>query len=104
MSDMESPRPSRRPKRAFTTEFKAGAVRLVLDEGQPIHRVARQLDLGPTTLGEWVKRARGPASGRIGNLSTESDNAHRGHAERAVQRHVHQLEALGSQVTIEKAA
>lgn len=72
MSDMETSRASRRPRRAFTAEFKAGAVRLVLDEGQPIHRVARQLDLGPTTLGEWVKHARADRThGRTGLTTAE---------------------------------
>lgn len=72
MSDMESPRRSRRPKRAFTAEFKAGAVRLVLDEGQSVSGVARQLDLGPTTLGEWVKRARADRThGRTGLTTAE---------------------------------
>jgi transposase len=72
MSDMEISRPSRRPRRAFTAEFRAGAVRLALDEGQPIHRLARQLDLGPTTLGEWVKRARADRThGRSGLTTAE---------------------------------
>ena len=57
MSDIDTPQPSRRPRRAFTPEYETGAVRLVLDEGQSIHAVAQQLDLSQTALGEWVKRA-----------------------------------------------
>jgi transposase len=36
---------ARRQRRSFTDEFKAGAVRLVLDEGKTIAQVARDLDL-----------------------------------------------------------
>ncbi len=47
-----------RPRRIFTDEFKAGAVRLVLDEGKEVADVARDLDLAPSVLGNWVKHAR----------------------------------------------
>ena len=49
--------PKRRPRRQFTDEFKAGAVRLVLDEGKTVGAAARDLDLTETALREWVKRA-----------------------------------------------
>jgi transposase len=48
----------KRPQRKFTTEFKEGAVRLVLDEGKPMSQVARDLDLTKSALGRWVKQAR----------------------------------------------
>lgn len=35
----------RRARRQFTDEFKAGAVRLVLEEGKTVGAVARELDL-----------------------------------------------------------
>ena len=35
----------RRPRRQFTEEFRAQAVRLVLDEGKSVGAVARELDL-----------------------------------------------------------
>ena len=47
----------RRPRRQFTDEFKASAVRLVLDEGKSVGAAARDLDLTETALREWVKRA-----------------------------------------------
>ena len=37
--------PLRPPRRRFTEVFKAGAVRLVLEKGQTVGRVARELDL-----------------------------------------------------------
>ena len=48
----------KRPRRSFTDEFKAGAVRLVIDEGRTAAQVARDLDLTPTALRHWVERAR----------------------------------------------
>ena len=56
MSTMAETR-RRRPRRRFTDEFKQQAVRLVLDEGKSVNAVARELDLVPTALGQWVKRA-----------------------------------------------
>ena len=61
----------RRQRRSFTDEFKAGAVRLVLDEGKTIAQVARDLDLTASALGGWVELARADRSkGRTG-LTTE---------------------------------
>jgi transposase len=47
----------RRPRRSFTDEFKAGAVRLVLEEKRTISEVARSLDVTGSSLGLWVKQA-----------------------------------------------
>ena len=59
--------PKRRPRRAFTDEFKASAVRLVLDEGKTVGAAARDLDLTETALREWVKRSRADRThGRTG--------------------------------------
>jgi transposase len=46
-----------RERREFTDEFKAGAVRLVLEEGKSLAQVARDLDLTASALSGWVKRA-----------------------------------------------
>jgi transposase len=48
---------SRRKRRDFTDEFKADAVRLVLQGGQSVSEVARNLDLTGTALRQWVKNA-----------------------------------------------
>ena len=75
MSKMESKRgsgPGRQWKRRqFTDEFKAGAVRLVLDEGRTVAQVARELDLTPSALGGWVKQARADRSKGKTGLTTE---------------------------------
>jgi transposase len=49
---------SKRKRRSFTDEFKAQAVELVLKSGKSVTEVARDLDLVPSALGAWVKRAK----------------------------------------------
>ncbi len=71
VSKMESGTKKRRERRSFTDEFKAGAVRLVLDEGKTVAAVARDLDLTTNSLRNWVEQARADRSkGRTG-LTTE---------------------------------
>jgi len=60
-----------RERRDYTDEFKAGAVRLVLDEGKKVAEVARNLDLTPSALGGWVKRARADRSGGKTGITTD---------------------------------
>ncbi len=60
-----------RLRRGFTDEFKAGAVRLVLDEGKRIADVARDLDLTPSALGGWVKHARADRDGGKSGLTSD---------------------------------
>jgi transposase len=61
----------RRTRRAFTEEFKASAVRLVLDEGKSVAQVARDLDLSPNAFGMWVRRARADRTRGKTGLTTE---------------------------------
>jgi transposase len=66
--------PTRRPRRQFTDEFKAGVVRLVLDDGKSIGAVAREMDLTESAVAEWVKRARADRShGRTGLTTAERE-------------------------------
>src|SRR5690349_1243472 len=69
MSPMAETR-SRRPRRRFDDEFKAQAVRLVLDEGQSVTAVARDLDLARTALHHWVEQARADRTGGKTGLTT----------------------------------
>ena len=62
---------AKRARRQFTDEFKAGAVRLVLDDGKTIAEVARDLDLTPSSLAGWVKQARADRSGGKTGLTTD---------------------------------
>ena len=61
----------RRAKRQFTDEFKAGAVRLVLDEGKTVAQAARDLGLTASSLRVWVDRARADRTGGKTGLTTE---------------------------------
>ena len=58
MSRMERSTPARRVRRQFTAAFPEGAVRLVLDAGQSVGAVARELDLTASALAAWVQQAR----------------------------------------------
>ena len=54
-------------RRRYDPEFKAGAVRIVLETGKPIAQVARDLGVHPGTLGNWVKKEHleGEANGQL---------------------------------------
>ena len=74
MSRMPTPKPARRPRRQFTDEFRAGAVRLVLDEGKTVGAVARELDLTPSALAAWVRQAQADRTkGRTGLTGVERE-------------------------------
>lgn len=61
----------RRKRREYTDEFRAGAVRLVLEEGRSVTQVAKDLDLTRSALDGWVARARADAGkGQPGVLTT----------------------------------
>jgi transposase len=78
---------SRRARRRFDDDFKAQAVRLVLDEGQSVGAVARDLDLTETALRDWVKRARANRShGRTGLTTAEREELARLRKENRVLR------------------
>lgn len=74
MSRRMADAPTKRPRRQLTDEFKASAVRLVLDEGKTVGAAARDLDLTETALREWVKRARADRTqGRTGLTTSERE-------------------------------
>jgi transposase len=65
---------SRRPRRQFDDEFKAQAVRLVLDDGKSIAAAARDLGIGASALGTWVAHARADRThGRTGLTTAERE-------------------------------
>ncbi|WP_338865631.1 IS3 family transposase [Myxococcus stipitatus] len=68
MTEAKKPR---RPRRSYTEEFKAGAVRLVLEEGKTTSQVARDLDLTLSALRMWVDQARADkGQGKPGALTS----------------------------------
>jgi transposase len=54
---------SGRNRRKFTPEFKAEAVALVEASGGNIAKVAKELGVYSSTLGNWVRQAREDAAG-----------------------------------------
>ena len=71
MSKMEkATTKGKRPRRSFTDEFKAGAVRLILDEHRTVAQVARDLDLTASALGKWVEQARADRTNGTTGLTT----------------------------------
>lgn len=69
---MDEGKKAKRPRRSFTDDFKAEAVRLVLDEGKAVNRVAKDLDLTASALRVWVERARADRThGKTGLTSEE---------------------------------
>jgi transposase len=65
---------SKRTRRSFSEEFKAGAVRLVLEEGQTVGAAARDLDLTESALRNWVEHARADRTkGKTGLTTTERE-------------------------------
>ena len=54
---MDKKQKQRRKRRAFTSEFKAEAVRLCRVGDRSVTQVAADLDLTETALREWVRRA-----------------------------------------------
>jgi transposase len=73
MSTMAETRAKRR-RRSYTDEFKASAVRLVLDEGRTVAAAARDLDVTESALRTWVEYARADRTdGQTGLTSTERE-------------------------------
>ena len=73
MSPMPDTQP-RRTRRSFTDDFKAGAIRLVLDEGQSVAAAARVLGLTESSLRNWVEQARADRTrGKTGLTTAERE-------------------------------
>jgi transposase len=73
MSTMADRKP-KRTRRSFTDEYKTSAVRLVLDEGQTVAAVARDLGLTESSLRNWVEQARADRTqGKTGLTTAERE-------------------------------
>jgi transposase len=72
-------------RRKFDSDFRDGAVRIVVESGRPIAEVARELGIHDGTLGNWVAKVR--ESERPGGLSeSERDELKRLRKENAELR------------------
>lgn len=81
-----------RKYRKFDEDFKQGAVRLVVETGKPIAKVARELGVNEGTLGNWCAKARQGRDGENPGLSeserVELDRLRRENTELRMQRDV----------------
>jgi transposase len=78
-------------RRKYDPEFRAGAVRIVRETGKSIAVVARDLDLNPGTLGNWVNKdliERGEAQGLSGDERAELGQLRKDNAELRMERDV----------------
>ena len=67
---MTEPTP-RRPRRQFTAEFKADAVRLATTSQTSIAQTARDLGIGDTLLRVWIAAAKTPETSLTMSERTE---------------------------------
>ena len=99
MSTMAERTP-KRSRRSFTDEFKASAVRLVLDEGQTVAAAARDLGLTESALRNWVEHARADRThGKTGLTTAEREELARLRKENRVlqeEREILKKAAAGS--------
>ncbi len=49
---------SKKKRRTFEPEFKAEAVRLVIEKGRSVNGVAKELGIYSSSLSDWVKQAK----------------------------------------------
>src|SRR5512145_3138655 len=87
MSRMANPTKGRRPRRQFDDDFKAQAVRLILDEGKTVGSVARALDLTETAMRAREQRARAARRrGKTGLTTAEREELARLRKENRILR------------------
>jgi transposase len=81
----------RRKRRKFTDEFKADAVALVEESGGQIAKVAKELGIYDSSLGNWVREARGRADG----VPTPEERAEIRELKRELERVTRERDILG---------
>ena len=64
---------TKRPKREFTEEFKQQMVQL-FNSGKPRSEIAREYDLTPSALNNWIKRINATGSSKEVDNRTPEEN------------------------------
>ena len=82
---------AKKKRREYTKEFKADAVRLVKKGGKSANQVARDLDLTPSALRYWIKRA-----------EINSDEGTEGALNKAEKEELRRLRREVKQLTMER--
>ena len=90
MSTMEKQN-TPRTRRSFTEEFKADAVALVEESGGQIAKVAKELGIYDSSLGNWVRQAREKAEGE----PTPEERAEIRELKRELERVTRERDILG---------
>lgn len=81
-------------RRKFTKEFKAEAVAMVAASGGNVAKVARELSIYDSTLGNWVRQAREEADG----APTVEERAEIRDLKRELERVTRERDILGKAV------
>lgn len=81
-------------RRKFTKEFRAEAVAMVAASGGNVAKVARELNIYDSTLGNWVRRAREEADG----APTVEERAEIRELKRELERVTRERDILGKAV------
>ncbi len=81
----------RRNRRKFTDEFKADAVALVEESGGQIAKVAKELGIYDSSLGNWVRQTRERAHGE----PTPDERAEIRELKRELERVTRERDILG---------
>lgn len=55
----------RRPRRTFSAEFKAEAIKLITERGYSITQACKELDIGETALRRWVSQVQAECLGYV---------------------------------------
>lgn len=81
-------------RRKFTKEFRAEAVAMVAASGGNVAKVARELNIYDSTLGNWVRQAREEADG----APTVEERAEIRELKRELERVTRERDILGKAV------
>jgi transposase-like protein len=72
---MEPERKQSKPRRKYSEEFKAAAVRLVLEEDKGVTQVAKDLGIAGSVVSRWVEQARADGGKSTRGTLTTSEMA-----------------------------